>query len=148
VTSAAAVTCPLCLRECADGLALYTHTEMMHIERPKPRSEAVVDGGPGRKDDTGKPRFDLMPLHAYKAVIDVLTYGAGKYAPENWRKVEGWRWRYYRAALGHIWKWAAGEWLDTDPDAAGNVSNLPHLAHACCCLLFILELDTSEGEKK
>lgn len=93
----------------------------------------------GRKLDAGKPRFDLMPLHAYKAVVDVLTYGAGKYAPENWRKVDGWRWRYYRAALGHIYAWAVGERLDAE-------SGLPHLAHAVCCLLFILELDV--GEKK
>lgn len=88
----------------------------------------------GRKDDAGKPRFDLMPPFAWKAVIDVLTFGAGKYAPENWRKVEGWRWRYYRACLGHVWAWWTGERLDKD-------SGLPHLAHAVCCLLFLLELD-------
>lgn len=88
----------------------------------------------GRKDDAGKPRFDLFPSKAEKAIVDVLTFGANKYAPDNWRKVEGWRWRYYRAARGHIWAWATGEKLDKE-------SGLPHLAHAVCCLLFLLELD-------
>ena len=89
----------------------------------------------GRKDDDGKPRWDLLPFRATAYVVDVLTYGAEKYAPENWRKVDGWRWRYFAAALRHLVAWWRGQ--KTDPK-----SGLPHLAHAACCVLFLLELDT------
>jgi hypothetical protein len=89
---------------------------------------------PGRKNDQGKPRWDLIPLKALGSMVDVLTFGAQKYAPDNWRSVEGWRWRYLRAGLGHIFAWARGEKLDPE-------SGKPHLAHAACCIFFLLELD-------
>jgi hypothetical protein len=141
--------CYSCGSEFPDGVALYLHVEMNHPSAARPFvAEDVAQPTPlesppavGMKFDTGKPRWDLMPPIAEKAVVDVLTYGAGKYAPENWRKVEGWRWRYWRAAKGHIWKWATGEWLDEE-------SGQPHLAHAICCLLFIIELETERREKK
>jgi hypothetical protein len=88
----------------------------------------------GRKDDAEKPRWDLLPFAGLEQVVKVLTFGAKKYAPENWRRVEGWRWRYFRAAIGHLAAWKAGEKLDPE-------SGLPHLAHAACCVLFLLELD-------
>jgi hypothetical protein len=88
----------------------------------------------GRKDDGGKPRWDLLPFAALEDVARVLEFGARKYAPDNWRKVEGWRWRYTRAGFGHLAAFARGEKLDPE-------SGLPHLAHAACCLLFILDLD-------
>jgi hypothetical protein len=89
---------------------------------------------PGRKDDTGKPRYDLLPAVALHEVVRVLTYGAGKYAPENWRKVEDWRPRYFAAAMRHLWAWFRGERIDPE-------STYPHLAHAACCILFMLELE-------
>lgn len=88
----------------------------------------------GRKDDAEKPRWDLLPWIGTGHVVDVLTYGAKKYAPENWRKVEGWRWRYFTAAMRHLTKWRLGEKIDPE-------SGCPHLAHAACCILFLLELD-------
>ena len=81
-----------------------------------------------------KPRWDLLPHDALGSVVAVLTHGAKKYEPNNWRRVKGWRWRYYRAALGHLAAWWTGEMLDRE-------SKLPHLAHAICCALFMLELD-------
>lgn len=88
----------------------------------------------GRKDDSGKPRWDLLPMHALEDVARVLEFGACKYAPDDWRKVEGWRWRYARAGFGHLAAFVRGERLDAE-------SGLPHLAHATCCVLFLLELD-------
>lgn len=94
------------------------------------------DFGPrsaGVKADAGKPRWDLLPFAALDDVAKVLEYGARKYAPDNWRKVEGWRWRYLGAALRHLAAFGRGENLDPE-------SQLPHLAHAACCVLFLLEL--------
>lgn len=94
----------------------------------------------GVKADDGKPRpsllFASMP-DAVRAVIDVLEHGARKYAPDNWRKVEGGRARYQDAALRHMLAHAAGE--DRDPE-----SRLPHLAHAICSLMFILQLTADD----
>lgn len=93
----------------------------------------------GRKDDQKKGRWDLLPWEALDEVVKVLTHGAERYAPENWRLVEGWRWRYLAALLRHVTAWARGRKFDED-------SGLPHLAHAICCGLFLLELDKSNGE--
>lgn len=88
----------------------------------------------GLKLDAGKPRWDLIPPLALQDVAAVLEFGARKYAPDNWREVEGWHWRYMRAGIGHAYAHLRGERLDKE-------SGLPHLAHAVCCFLFVLELD-------
>ena len=85
----------------------------------------------GVKYDTGKLRYDLLPVEPIEEVIKVLTLGAEKYSAENWKKVKPYDTRYYNAALRHIQAWRRGERLDEE-------SKLPHLAHAVCCLLFIL----------
>ncbi len=89
---------------------------------------------PGVKHDAGKPRWGLLPTKALGAIVGVLTFGAQKYAPGNWRRVEKARDRYYDALLRHLTAWHEGE--VTDPE-----SGMHHLAHAGCCLLFLLELD-------
>jgi ribosomal protein L32 len=40
--------------------------------------------------------------------------------------------RYFDAAQRHIWAWKAGEETDSETGAS-------HLAHAICCLMFIME---------
>lgn len=88
----------------------------------------------GMKHDENKARWDLLPMGATSEIVDVLTYGAKKYAPDNWRKVPNPQQRYYAAAMRHIVAWVRGE--KNDPE-----SGKPHLAHAACCLLFLLEVD-------
>jgi hypothetical protein len=63
----------------------------------------------------------------------VLEYGARKYAPDNWRKVDNPEARYLAAALRHINAWRRGEKRDQE-------SGLSHLAHAATSLMFIMEL--------
>lgn len=91
----------------------------------------------GRKDDAdrrAKPRWSLLPLRAVAVVVDVLEYGTRKYSVDGWRNVPDARTRYYDAAVRHLVAWREGE--PADPE-----SSLPHLAHACCSLLFILALE-------
>lgn len=92
------------------------------------------------KHDAGKWRFSLIPFDALKSVIDVLEFGAQKYAPDNWKTVPGARVRYFDAAIRHITAWRNGE--KDDPE-----SGHPHLAHAVCCLLFLLWLDGGADDK-
>ena len=86
----------------------------------------------GFKLDSGKPRYDLIPPVALAQVVDVLTYGAKKYAPENWRRVLDADQRYFAAAQRHLWAHKRGELRDPE-------TGLSHLAHATCCLMFMLE---------
>lgn len=94
----------------------------------------------GTKYDEGKPRFDLLPFREVEQIVLVLTHGSRKYADNNWQHVVP-RTRYLRAAIGHIWKRVLGEKLDIGEGGSG----LPHLAHAICCLLFLLWAD-NEGK--
>lgn len=41
----------------------------------------------GRKEDAEKPRYDLIPFKALAVTVDVLTFGAELYGPENWRRM-------------------------------------------------------------
>lgn len=89
--------------------------------------------GEGRKDDAGKLRYDLLPVEPLREVVRVLTHGARHYAPNNWQLVPEWKWRYTRAAMSHIEKWRGGETNDAESGWGTH-----HLAHAVCCLLFLL----------
>jgi hypothetical protein len=88
----------------------------------------------GRKDDQGKPQYRLLPTRGLAAIVDVLTFGAVKYAPDNWQRVDNASARYEDAMLRHLFAWKAGE--TNDPE-----SGLPHLAHAGCCLLFLMHFE-------
>ena len=96
----------------------------------------------GRKDDSAKIRYSLLPVGTVNQVVQVLEYGAStKYEINNWQKVPSARTRYYDAAMRHIDAWWNGELLDLDKgDQKG--SHLPHLAHAICCLMFLMWFDS------
>lgn len=73
-------------------------------------------------------------MQGMQAIIKVLMLGAKKYGPENWRQVDDAQRRYYNAAIRHLVSWKLGEKIDPE-------SGESHLAHAACCLLFLLEID-------
>jgi hypothetical protein len=85
----------------------------------------------GIKHDQGKPRMELLSAVALKKIAEVMSFGAHKYEDHNWRK--GFKWsRLYGAALRHTLAHMDGE--DKDPE-----TGLSHLAHAGCCIMFLLE---------
>ena len=94
----------------------------------------------GKKYDGGKPQLYLLPPKSINEVGKVLTFGAEKYDPHNWRKVDDLQNRYTSAALRHIFAHIDGEDVDEE-------TGLSHLAHAMCCLLFKLE-DQLIGESE
>jgi len=104
---------------------------------PDPSSTAAAPIG--RKFDSGKPRLGLLPPHAVLAIARVLTIGSRKYEDHNWLHVAGAETRYMDAMLRHVFAHMSGE--QTDPETGEN-----HLAHAGCCLMFLL--DSAESGHK
>jgi hypothetical protein len=85
----------------------------------------------GKKYDAEKIRLDLISTLAIEEIAKVLTFGARKYDAHNWRL--GMRHsRLIRATIGHVFAHMRGETYDSE-------SGLPHLAHAGCCIMFLLE---------
>ena len=95
----------------------------------------------GRKADAGKPRLSLLPWRTVQQIVAVLEFGAAKYGADNWQRVPNARQRYFDATMRHLLAWWDGERLDAE-------SGLPHLAHAGCCILFLLWADKDAKEAK
>lgn len=91
------------------------------------------------KHDTGKWRLSLIPVYCLRVIVQVLEFGALKYAIDNWKTVPDSRRRYYDAAIRHLTAWWDGE--TNDPE-----SDLPHLAHAACCIIFLLWLEKNNAD--
>ena len=100
--------------------------------------EVPKDPTEGRKFDTGKPDYTLLPWDSVEQVVRVLDYGAKKYARDNWRYVDDASTRYMAAAMRHLSAYMQGQ--EFDPETGIN-----HLAHACCSLLFVLSLENVDG---
>lgn len=92
----------------------------------------------GVKHDQGKTEWTLLPWKSLKEIVDVLTFGKIKYSRDNWKNVEPDR--YKDALLRHIFAWLEGEKLDPE-------SGKHHLAHAGCCLLFLLWFEAGQDDK-
>ncbi len=88
----------------------------------------------GRKYDTGKPDYTLLPWDAVEQIVKVLDFGARKYARDNWKHVADGETRYLAAAFRHMAAHNRGE--KNDPE-----TGISHLAHAGCCVLFLLALE-------
>lgn len=98
----------------------------------------------GRKADSGKRRFSLLPWKALGVVVDVLEFGARKYAVDNWKHVPDAERRYFDAALRHLQAWWTAKQLGeeaTDPE-----TGISHLGHAACCVLFLLGFEAGDVE--
>lgn len=94
----------------------------------------MIDTG-GTKYDSGKLPLELLSPIALEQIALVLAFGASKYSEWNWSK--GLRlMRLFGALLRHMFAWMRGE--TNDPE-----SGLPHLAHAGCCIMFMLHLSVT-----
>lgn len=86
----------------------------------------------GIKYDKGKLRWSLLPMEELEEVVKVLDYGATKYAPNNWKKID--TERYMDALMRHMAAYLQGE--TEDPE-----TKLHHMAHIACNALFIIYKD-------
>ncbi len=80
-----------------------------------------MDRDQATKYDAGKPRLTLIPSEALYAVARTLEYGAAKYEPDGWRRVD--RERYMDALARH---WLAEK---DDPGGRDTESGLLHTDH-------------------
>jgi hypothetical protein len=92
----------------------------------------------GLKYDAGKAPLGLLSTKAMTEVAKVMGFGREKYAAHNWRNGIAWS-RVYDAAQRHMTSWNDG--VDKDPE-----TGLSHLAHAACCIMFLLEYEQTHRE--
>lgn len=83
----------------------------------------------GAKYDENKIPLDLLSPEYLEGTARVLAFGANKYEPYDWAKGIKYS-RVFAALLRHLWAWWRGEQLDSE-------TNLHHLFHASCCLMFL-----------
>ena len=102
--------------------------------------ESLKEDAPelGVKYDSNKPKWNLLPWDELEDVVEVLTFGAKKYAPDNWKFVDDANNRYMDAAMRHLVAHQQGEQRDAE-------SVESHIAHAICCLLFMLWHDKNDN---
>jgi hypothetical protein len=87
----------------------------------------------GTKYDDGKVPLDLWSPDALEATAEVLAFGASKYDAYNWEKGITYS-RVFSALLRHLWAFWRRETRDKE-------TGLHHLAHAMCCLMFLLHYE-------
>lgn len=88
------------------------------------------------RDDSGKARYDLLPPIALASLVDVYSFGAKKYAPNNWRKGMNWS-RCFASMCRHLFAWWRGEDFDKE-------SGLHHLAHVAWGCFTLIEYDSEK----
>lgn len=118
-------------------MALETHIPVTAEEEeawaaalPQDLQTMFKEAGAAKFDDSKIP-LQLLPREGIEQIATVLGFGAQKYAAHNWRQGMDWS-RLVGAALRHLTAFNDGE--DLDPE-----SGLSHIAHAGCCVMFLLQ---------
>lgn len=94
--------------------------------------ELYINPEGSMKASNNKVRFELIPAQCIRVLAEILTHGAKKYSPNNWRKHDAHQ--CLGALQRHLNARAEGEVLDPD-------SGLPHTGHAFCNAMFLLYFD-------
>lgn len=81
------------------------------------------------KSDSGKNMLSLIDPQFVVLLGQILTFGANKYAPNNWQLCEDTS-RYKDALLRHLYAYLGGEQLDPE----SGMSHLGHAAFGLMCL--------------
>jgi hypothetical protein len=83
------------------------------------------------KDDSTKSMFSLIEPDFLEGIAKVMTLGAHKYSPNNWKLIHpSEKSRYKDALLRHINEYMKGNILDEE-------THHSHLYHAACNLMFL-----------
>ena len=96
----------------------------------------IRDSAEYRKD-VGKPRWELLPLQCLGGMVDVLTFGAGKYDDDNWKRAmddlnSDMPDRTFGSLMRHLLR------IQEDGlSARDSESLLYHIDHLMCNVLFL-----------
>ena len=93
----------------------------------------------GIKHDAGKLRPGLFPVECFEEISKVLTFGANKYAPDNWKHIDPER--YIDALWRHYIAWQTGEERDSE-------SGLSHAAHFATNAVFLLYFELEKQKRE
>ena len=123
-----------CLLMAVNIFALHDAFELIHSEDEVPAKVSIHKDN--LKYDDDKCRLDLVEPSLIEAVGWIRTFGIKKY-PEvyGYKKLEPWR--IMGALLRHLNAYRKGE--KKDPE-----SGYPHLWHAACNLMFLIEMEKDE----
>lgn len=95
----------------------------------------------GIKFDGEKPDFSLIPPFALEELAKLLSFGAKKYAPNNWQKVKP-KSRYFAAMARHMNQYLQAV-LSNDKAAEYDAeSGVHHLTCVACNAMFLMEHST------
>ncbi len=92
----------------------------------------------GRKDDSGKLRYDLIPVGPLQKLAEVYTIGAKKYDDRNWEGGLTWG-RVFGALCRHAFAWWGGEILDP-------VDGQHHLSSVAWCAFALMQYEETHPE--
>jgi len=119
----------------------YTIGQLINTLPVKPESEVIADilrEQVAIKHDSEKVEYHYISPVFLEELSKVLTFGAKKYAAHNWRA--GFKYsRVFSALMRHLMAWLSGETYDKE-------TGLNHLAHAACCIMFLLEFAVTHPE--
>lgn len=90
------------------------------------------------RHNTGKLQWHLVDMKSLEPMVQVLMFGANKYAAFNWCKGSNYT-LLLDSLQRHINAFTSGE--DLDPE-----SGLPHIGHALCNLMFLSYMTQNKPE--
>jgi len=82
------------------------------------------------RDNQGKMSWELVDFKSLEPMVEVLMFGATKYAPDNWKKGQPTS-ELLGSLFRHLIAYKDGETID--PESGKN-----HLGHAMCNLMFLV----------
>lgn len=82
-----------------------------------------------RKNE-GKMAWELVDFKSLEPMVEVLMFGAAKYAPNNWKKGQPTS-EILGSLIRHLVSYQGGETIDPE-------SGKDHLGHAMCNLMFLV----------
>lgn len=119
-----------CGHDCRDNSC--TGCKVTGYASPPKTYAASMPENPKAIHGRAKPDLSLLPGGAEVPIAQVFALGRDKYGPFNWRKDPVEAATYVAAARRHLAMWFDGEDIDEE-------SAQPHLAHAACCMMILLD---------
>jgi len=104
-------------------------SQQAHITVTNGEENSTITSAQAMRQNTGKLQYSLLDLNCLAPCVEVLEYGALKYARNNWKKGQPLT-QIIDSLLRHITALQSGELIDQE-------SGLSHIGHIQCNALFL-----------